>query len=252
RTDMNADTDTTGVASFTQRLRDGETTASELTRQALHRITDTQRSINAFRHVRSADAVRDAAVADSRIADGDDGPLLGVPIPVHDDSDIAGTPTAFGWAGDFPVASHDATVVRRFRAAGAVVVGKTNTPEVGQWPFTAGTAFGTTRNPWQPEHTPGGSSGGSAAAVAAGLVPAALGSDGAGSVRIPAAWNHLVGIKTQLGRIPSAPEPEPFHGLTVHGPLARSVTDAALLLDVAADTGDRFRSAARREIGPLR
>src|SRR5699024_3990028 len=103
-----------------------------------------------------------------------------------------------------------------------------------------------------PGHTPGGSSGGSAAAVAAGLVPAALGSDGAGSVRIPAAWNHLVGIKTQLGRIPSAPEPEPFHGLTVHGPLARTVADAATLLDVAADTGDRFRNAARRRPGTMR
>jgi len=249
---MNADTDTAGLVGFAQGLRNGETTASELTRSALRRITDDQDSINAFRHVRTDDAIRDAATADKRIADGDDAPLLGVPIAVKDDTDLAGVPTAFGCAGDFPAAGHDAEVVRRFRAAGAVVVGKTNTPEVGQWPFTEGAAFGTTRNPWNPGHTPGGSSGGSAAAVAAGLVPAALGSDGAGSVRIPAAWNHLVGIKTQLGRIPSAPEPEPFHGLTVHGPLARTVADAATLLDVAADTGDRFRNAARRRPGTMR
>ena len=124
--------------------------------------------------------------------------------------------------------------MRRLRAAGAVIVGKTNTPELGQWPFTEGPAFGDTRNPWNLGHTPGGSSGGGAAAVAAGLVPAALGSDGAGSVRIPAAWTHLVGIKPQRGRISTWPDAESFNGITCNGPLARTVADAALLLHVAA------------------
>ena len=125
-------------------------------------------------------------------------------------------------------------MVRRLRAAGAVIVGKTNTCELGQWPFTSGPGFGHTRNPWSSEHTPGGSSGGSAAAVAAGLVTAAIGSDGAGSVRIPAAWTHLVGIKPQRGRISTWPLPEAFNGITVNGVLARTVTDAALVLDAAS------------------
>ena len=132
------------------------------------------------------------------------------------------------------MAHRDAEVVRRLQAAGAVIVGKTNTCELGQWPFTSGPAFGHTRNPWSSEHTPGGSSGGSAAAVAAGLVAAAIGSDGAGSVRIPAAWTHLVGIKPQRGRISTWPLPEAFNGITVNGVLARTVTDAALVLDAAS------------------
>ncbi len=138
-----------------------------------------------------------------------------------------GVPTRFGTDGELPAATADAEVVRRLRAAGAVIVGKTNTCELGQWPFTSGPGFGHTRNPWSREHSPGGSSGGSAAAVAAGLVTAAIGSDGAGSVRIPAAWTHLVGIKPQRGRISTWPLPEAFNGITVNGVLARTVTDAA-------------------------
>jgi amidase len=142
--------------------------------------------------------------------------------------------------------AEDSEAVGRLRAAGAVIVGKTNTCELGQWPFTEGPAFGATRNPWNPGHTPGGSSGGSAAAVAAGLVPAALGSDGAGSIRIPAAWTHLVGIKPQRGRISTWPRPEAFHGITVNGTLARTVADAALLLDAASGnhSGDLHRPPA--------
>ncbi|CAM5623662.1 Amidase OS=Streptomyces alboniger OX=132473 GN=CP975_32125 PE=3 SV=1 [Streptomyces alboniger] len=116
-----------------------------------------------------------------------------MPVAVKDDMDVAGEPTAFGCRGEFPPKTEDCEAVRRLRASGAVVVGKTNTCELGQWPFTEGPGFGDTRNPWHTAHTPGGSSGGSAAAVAAGLVPAALGSDGAGSVRIPVAWTDLGG-----------------------------------------------------------
>jgi amidase len=166
-------------------------------------------------------------------------PLLGVPVAVKDDMEVAGEPTAFGCRGDFPPAVADAEAVRRLRAAGAVIVGKTNTCELGQWPFTEGPAFGDTRNPWHTGHTPGGSSGGSAAAVAAGLVPAALGSDGAGSVRIPAGWTHLIGIKPQRGRISTWPRGESFHGITVNGTLARTVADAALLLDAASGSHHR-------------
>ncbi|MGW5852349.1 amidase [Streptomyces sp. NPDC055254] len=215
-------------------LAEGTVTARRLTEEALRRIALAQPRLNTFRTVRAEAALAEADAADRRLASGERLPLLGVPLAVKDDMDVTGETTAFGCAGEFPRKTCDSEAVRRLRAAGAVVVGKTHTPELGQWPFTEGHAFGATRNPWNPAYTPGGSSGGSAAAVAAGLVPAALGSDGAGSVRIPAAWTHLVGVKPQRGRISTWPEPEAFHGLTVNGVLARTVADAALLLDAAS------------------
>jgi amidase len=238
----------TGLAAQARLLAHGRTTSAELTAAAFGRIQTSP--LNAFRVLRVEEAQREAADADRRLAGGERAPLLGVPVAIKDDIDIAGLPTAFGCEGEFPVATTDCLAVRLLKEAGAVIVGKTNTPEIGQWPFTEGHAFGATRNPWNLEHTPGGSSGGSAAAVAAGLVAAALGSDGAGSVRIPAAWNNLVGIKPQRGRIPT--ENELFHGLTVLGPLARTVADAALLLDVTAGTGSTYQAAADREPGRLR
>ncbi len=219
-------------------LANGEVTSDELVRRSLHAIDVSQSTLNAFRVVLTKSALADAADADRRRAAGDDAPLLGVPIAVKDDVDVAGAPTAFGTSGLIRPASGDAEVVRRLKAAGAVIVGKTNTCELGQWPFTSGPAFGHTRNPWSRRHTPGGSSGGSAAAVAAGLVTAAIGSDGAGSVRIPAAWTHLVGIKPQRGRISTWPLPEAFNGITVNGVLARTVEDAALLLDAVSGNVD--------------
>ena len=175
-----------------------------------------------------------------------------MPIAVKDDVDVAGVPRCSARRAGCASAAADAEVVRRLRAAGAIIVGKTNTCELGQWPFTSGPAFGHTRNPWSRNHTPGGSSGGSAAAVAAGLVTAAIGSDGAGSVRIPAAWTHLVGIKPQRGRISTWPLPEAFNGITVNGVLARTVTDAALLLDAASGNvaGDRHKPPPIRRPRP--
>jgi amidase len=218
-------------------------TSDTLVRRSLHAIDVSQSTLNAFRAVLTESALADAAEADRRRAAGDTAQLLGIPIAVKDDVDVAGVPTAFGTEGYVPPATHDAEVVRRLKAAGAVIVGKTNTCELGQWPFTSGPGFGHTRNPWSRRHTPGGSSGGSAAAVAAGLVTAAIGSDGAGSVRIPAAWTHLVGIKPQRGRISTWPLPEAFNGITVNGVLARTVADAALVLDAASGNieGDRHR-----------
>jgi amidase len=219
-------------------LVSGEVTSGELVRRSLHAIDLSQSTLNAFRVVLNKTALVDAAAADMRRANGDQSPLLGVPIAVKDDVDIAGVPTAFGASGYVRPATQDAEVVRRLKAAGAVIVGKTNSCELGQWPFTSGPGFGHTRNPWSRKHTPGGSSGGSAAAVAAGLVTAAIGSDGAGSVRIPAAWTHLVGIKPQRGRISTWPLREAFNGITVNGVLARTVADAALVLDAASGNVD--------------
>ena len=125
-----------------------------------------------------------------------------MPVAVKDEIDIAGEVTSRGTGAFTARAAEDAEVVRRLRAAGAVVVGKTTMPELGLWPFTESVTWGVTRNPWDLERTPGGSSGGSAAAVAAGLVPAAIGADGAGSIRIPAACTGLFGLKPQSGRVP--------------------------------------------------
>ena len=218
-------------------LASGAATSADLAGESLQAIEASQTTLNAFRVVLNEQATADAMAADRKREAGQDisrFPLLGIPIAVKDDVDVAGVPTRFGADGEVRIADSDAEVVRRLRAAGAVIVGKTNTCELGQWPFTSGSAFGHTRNPWSREHTPGGSSGGSAAAVAAGLVAAAIGSDGAGSVRIPAAWTHLVGIKPQRGRISTWPLPEAFNGITVNGVLARTVADAALVLDAAS------------------
>ncbi|WAL99425.1 amidase [Streptomyces sp. Je 1-369] len=253
-----------GLVRTARALADGEVTSRALTERTLAGIEAAQPVLNAFKLVRAEAALAEADAADRELAAGGAGagrPLLGVPLAVKDDMDVTGEPTAFGCRGDFPPKTADSEAVRRLRAAGAVIVGKTNTCELGQWPFTEGPGFGDTRNPWHTGHTPGGSSGGSAAAVAAGLVPAALGSDGAGSVRIPAAWTHLVGIKPQRGRISTWPWPEAFQGITVNGPLARTVADAALLLDAASGghAGDLHRppairaaEAATRDPGRLR
>lgn len=229
-------------------LARGERTSVQLTQEALDRADATQPTLNAFRRLRRDAALVEAKDADRRLAAGERRPLLGVPVAVKDDMDVAGEPTAFGCAGDYPPATEDGPLVRQLRAAGAVIIGKTNTPEFGLWPITEGEAFGVTRNPWHLGHTPGGSSGGSAAAVAAGVVAAAVGSDGAGSIRIPAAWTHLVGIKPGRGTLPT---PEAFNGITEWGPLARTTADAALLLDVLAGQ-TRFRAAADREPARLR
>jgi amidase len=243
------------------RLTSGGTTSQQLTQKSLDAIAASQSTLNAFRVVFAEQALADAAEADRKLAAGQHLPLLGVPIAIKDDVDVAGVPTRFGTSGSVPPATEDAEVVRRLRAAGAIIVGKTNTCELGQWPFTSGPGFGHTRNPWSALHTPGGSSGGSAAAVAAGLVAGAIGSDGAGSVRIPAAWTHLVGIKPQRGRISTWPQPEAFNGITVNGVLARTVADAALLLDAVSGNADgdlhqpppiRAAEAVGEATGPLR
>ncbi|MDQ3730255.1 MAG: amidase [Actinomycetota bacterium] len=232
-----------GLGAQAEAIAAGEVSSAELVADCLDRIEATQSTLNAFRCVRTEAALLEARECDRRIAAGERAPLLGVPVAIKDDTDIAGETTAFGCAGRFEPIVNDSEVVRRLRSAGAVIVGKTTTSEIGQWPFSEGPGFGVTRNPWNLDHTPGGSSGGAAAAVAAGLVAGAIGSDGAGSVRIPAAWCHLVGIKPQRGRISTWPHSEAFRGLTCLGPLTRTVADAALVLDVASGNraGDRHR-----------
>lgn len=238
-----------GVSGTLRALDSGEVSSRELVDLALERIEAGQPQLNAFRAVCGEAARHAADETDRRRRTGELAPLLGVPVAIKDDTDLAGETTEFGCSGAFEAKAQDAEVVRRLKLAGAVIVGKTTTPELGQWPITEGPAFGVTRNPWSLGHTPGGSSGGSAAAVAAGLVPAALGSDGLGSIRVPAAWTHLVGIKPQRGRVSTWPYADAFHGLTCVGPLARTVADAALVLDAVAGNhaGDRDRPPAGPE-----
>ncbi len=220
-----------GLAEQARLIADGKMSAVDAVSAALDRAERSQSTINAFKLILRDEALAAAKIVDKQIAAGERKPLLGVPIAVKDDMDIAGHPTAFGCPGEFEPKTEDGEMARRLRESGAIIIGKTNSPEIGQWSVTAGPAFGITRNPWNLDHTPGGSSGGASAAVAAGVLPAAVGSDGAGSVRIPASWTNLVGIKPTRGRVSSWPDYEAFNGIAVIGPLARTVGDAALLLD---------------------
>ena len=139
--------DLLGLRDQAAALASGRVSARELVGAALDRIQATQSTLNAFRWLRPEAALAEADAADRRLVAGERLPLLGVPIAIKDDTDLAGEPTAFGARGDFPPQAADSEMVRKLKAAGAVIVGKTNTPEFGQWPFTEGPAFGVTRNP---------------------------------------------------------------------------------------------------------
>jgi amidase len=241
-----------GAAEQARLVASGEVSARELVEATLQRIERLNPTLNAYRVVFAARALIEAHQADGRHGAGSARPLLGVPVAIKDDTDVAGDVTAYGSLAHGEAATSDADVVRALRAAGAVVIGKTHVPELAIWPFTESLAYGATRNPWSLVHTPGGSSGGTGSAVAAGLAGVGLGSDGAGSIRIPSAFCGLFGIKPQRDRISMGPGRNGvWHGLTVYGPLARHVADAALFLEVAAGGGG-FVEAAAREPGPLR
>jgi amidase len=239
-----------GVARQAELVRTGEVSPRELVETVLERIELLDRELNAFRVVFAERALLEADQAGARARAGGGRPLLGVPIAVKDDMAVAGTPRVCGSNAHAGREPEDAELVRLLRAAGAIVIGVTRTPELTLWPFTETAHGGPTRNPWSLQHTPGGSSGGSGSAVAAALVPAATASDGAGSIRIPAACCGLFGLKTQRGRVSTAPLREVWNGLGVYGFLTRSVADGALLYEVV--TGRPYVAAARRDPGSLR
>jgi amidase len=232
-------------------VRAGRVRPTEVLEQHLERIAAVEPRLGAFRLVRT-EAVR----AEARALEGRDDlgrlPLAGVPVAVKDNVDMAGCPTRNGSAATSPEpAAADDELARRLREAGALVVGKTSVPELCLWPFTESEAFGTTRNPWSLDHTPGGSSGGSAAAVAAAMVPLALATDGAGSIRMPASNCGLVGIKPGPGVVPfPANGVSTWSRMSEFGPLATTVADLGLALDVLAG-GDAYRAVAPPE-RPLR
>jgi aspartyl-tRNA(Asn)/glutamyl-tRNA(Gln) amidotransferase subunit A len=221
----------------------GEVSAKEVLEVFLERIEQFNEQLKAFVYL-DFDRAREQAVdIDRRLADGEPvGPLAGIPIGVKDLEDAAGMPTTHGsLIYKDNVASSDSIMVSRLRKAGCVVVGKTAAPEFGAFTFTSTPLHGTTRNPWDLSKTPGGSSGGSAAAVAAALVPIATGSDGGGSIRIPASYSGLFGMKGTYGRVPRGRGPDSSYS-SVHGPMARSVRSTARYFDcvVGPDETDQF------------
>lgn len=214
----------------------GELSPIELVDDALARIDDLDGEINAFTVVFAEEARAAARAVQRDLAAGiERGALAGVPIAIKDHIWLAGELATNGSRAlaDFRPAE-DAAVVARIKTSGAIIVGKTNNPEFCYRGYTSNELFGITRNPWDLQRTPGGSSGGSGACVAAGMVPLAMGTDGGGSVRIPAAFCGVVGLKTTFGLIPKMPGFRGWPTLSIDGPLARSVRDAALLTDVVA------------------
>jgi amidase len=223
-----------GAAKQAEMVRAGEISPTELVRLYLDRIERLDPQLNAFRVVLADRALLEAEQAEARLKGGDERPLLGVPIALKDEVDLAGELSTHGTDAYPDPAPADCEMVRRLREAGAIVVGKTHLPELAICGFTESATWGVTRNPWDPQRTPGGSSGGSAAAVAAGLVPIASASDGGGSIRIPASSCGLFGLKPQRGRVSLAPLVEHWNGLSAAGCLSRSVLDTALWLDVVS------------------
>jgi amidase len=223
-----------GAARQAEMVRKGEVSATELVGLYLDRIERLDPQLNAFRVVLREQAMLEAEQAEARVRAGEERPLLGVPIAIKDEINIAGQINTHGTDGFTEPAKADSEVVRRLREAGAIIVGLTLLPELAICGFTESATYGVTRNPWHPQHTPGGSSGGSGAAVAAGLVPIASAGDGAGSIRIPAASCGLFGLKVSRGRVSLAPNLEGWGGLAVEGCLSRSVLDTALWLDVVS------------------
>jgi amidase len=223
-----------GAAKQAEMLRAGEVSPSELVRLCLDRIARLDPQLNSFRTVFAEKALLEAEQAEARLRGGEERRLLGVPIAIKDCVDVVGDVTTYGTDGFDQPAKADSEIVRRLREAGAILVGKTTLPELAICGFTETATWGVTRNPWNPQRTSGGSSGGSATAVAAGLVPIALATDGAGSIRIPAACCGLFGLKPQRGRVSLAPDREHWNGLSAYNCVSRNVLDSALWLDIVS------------------
>jgi len=257
-----------GAVRQAELIRTGELTPTELIQLHLDRIERLDPQLNAFRVVLAERALAEARQAEARLAAGEERPLLGVPIAIKDSTDLTGELTTHGTDAFQDPAGEDSEMVRRLREAGAIPIGKTHLPEMAICGFTESVTWGVSRNPWDLQRSPGGSSGGSAAAVAAGLVPLATASDGAGSIRIPAASCGVFGLKPTRGRVPLHPDlmlnddGGHWHGLSVYGCEARSVLDSALFLDITSG-GSRepgapeppdvpFAEAAREPPGPMR
>ena len=234
------------------RIRARKLSPVEVVDAVLGRIERVNPTLNAFCTL-TAEEARDAAqAAEVSVMTGEElGPLHGVPVSIKD---LVFTRRLLTTGGSRLFADHvpeeDAVAVERLKGAGAIILGKTNTPEFGHKGVTDNPLFGTTRNPWNPALTPGGSSGGAGAAVAAGMGPLALGSDGGGSIRIPASLCGIYGLKPSFGRVPQGPGFPGWETLSHTGPMTRTVRDAALMLDALAGPDDRDRHSLPADAGP--
>jgi amidase len=248
------------AAEIVQRIAAGDTSPAAAVEDSLTRIAARNAELNAFSVVLDNEAREQARFLE--LGQGTRGPLYGVPVAIKEEIDVAGCVTTFGGHGNSTPRAEDGEVVRRLREAGAVIVGKTRMPEFGHWPYTESVAHGYTRNPWRTGFNPGGSSGGTAVAVASGMVPVGMGGDGGGSIRVPASFCGLFGLKPQRGRVTTSPMEHLWWALGVVGPLSRTVLDSAIVYDVirgslptdkwtAGEVGS-FVEAARRDPGRLR
>ncbi len=241
----------------------GELTARAATEEAIARIGIADVRLNSISQLIADAALDEADRLDAARVDGAAlGSLHGVPMVIKEEVAVAGCTTTFGGEANTTPAAVDAELVKRLRAAGAVILAKTTMPEFGAYSYTESASRGLTHNPWDPTRTPGGSSGGTAAAVASGMVPVGIGGDGGGSIRIPSACCGLFGLKPQRGRVSTAPEPHLWWALGTAGPLSRTVMDSAMVYDAirgnlptdlyAAGESSSFVEAAGREPGRLR
>ncbi|MCC7371557.1 MAG: amidase [Chloroflexi bacterium] len=251
----------TSATELAQLIRRVKLSPVELVEHLLARIEQVNPTINAYVTVVAEEARAAARAAEAAARSGDElGLLHGVPYSLKDLTPTRGIRTTMGSKiFEHNVPDADGLLVQRMRMAGGILLGKTNTPEFGCKPFTDNRVFGTTHNPWSLAHSPGGSSGGAAAAVAGGLGPLAQGSDLAASIRQPAAWSGVVGFKPSQGRVPRVPSPSGWSGLSVDGPIARTVADAALMFAAIAgpdprdplslpETGEQWDEIAAEEI----
>jgi len=244
-----------GAAEQARLVRNRQVSARELVDATLERIDALEPHLNAYRVVFAERARADADRIDAQPCRDANQQLLGIPVAIKDDADVAGETTAWGTDAYGTPKSVDSDVVGRLRAAGAIVIGKTHVPEMTLWPWTASETWGVTRNPWDEQRTPGGSSGGSSVAVATGMCGVALGSDGGGSIRYPSALTGVFGIKPQHDRVSLGPDHhDAWNGLTAYGPIARRVADAAAFLDAVTDDlpAGGFTAALATPLAPLR
>lgn len=243
-----SDLDFTSAAELARMIRRKEVSAVEVVRGTLARAEAVQAACNCFITLCAGEALADAAAADQALARGDAvGPLHGVPFHVKDMVNTKGVRTTFAsYMHEHNVPKEDAVAVARLKSAGAILTAKTTTPEFGHMPYTEAPIFGRTRNAWAADRTSGGSSGGAAVALAAGVGPIGIGTDAGGSTRIPAACNGIVGIKQSAGVIPHDMAPEAFANVSSINPMARTVMDTALMLEAMAgqDRSDPYSYGA--------
>ncbi|RLI01509.1 amidase [Candidatus Bathyarchaeota archaeon] len=229
------------ILELSKAIYDGKLSPVKVVEAIVNQVKKVNPELNAIVTLNN-NVFREAEEAEKAVEKGEVKPLPGIPLTIKDNIQTKGIRTTYGSKlFEHYIPSEDAIVVERLKNAGAIILGKTNLPEFGLIAITDNPLFGVTKNPWDKTRTPGGSSGGSAVAVATGMGPASIGNDGGGSIRIPAAFCGVYGFKPSTGRVPSYPSLPIFQGLHTDGVLSRTVEDAALIMNIIAGPDDRDR-----------